>query len=116
MKTKIIQTDPLPSTSVGAHGWVRKHRLVTFFPLAFVLAWWSWPLAQFDIWPRQEFHAIGALLAAIVVIALADGKAGFIDLGKRMIRWRVLKRQSRSSESRGFVRRMCAPIGQAKPS
>jgi membrane protease YdiL (CAAX protease family) len=90
MKSKIIQTEPLPGTPVsGATGWIRQHRLVTFFVLAFVFAWWSWPLAQFDIWPRQEFHAIGALLAALVVIAVADGKAGFIDLGKRMIRWRV---------------------------
>jgi membrane protease YdiL (CAAX protease family) len=89
MKTTIIQTGPLPGTRGGAPGLIRKHRLVTFFLLAFVFAWWSWPLAQFDIWPRQEFHAIGALLAAIVVIAVADGRAGFIDLGKRMIRWRV---------------------------
>lgn len=89
MKTKIIQTDPLPGTRAGARGFIRKHRLVTFFLLAFVLAWWSWPLARFDIWPRQEFQAIGALLAAIVVIAAADGRAGFIDLGRRMIRWRV---------------------------
>jgi uncharacterized protein len=89
MKTKIIQTEPLPGTRVGARGFIRKHRLVTFFVLAFVLAWWSWPLARFDIWPRQEFQAIGALLAAIVVIAVADGRAGFIDLGRRMIRWRV---------------------------
>ena len=89
MKTKIIQTEPLPGTPVSARGFIRKHRLVTFFVLAFVLAWWSWPLAQFDIWPRQEFQAIGALLAAIVVIAVADGKAGFVDLGRRMIRWRV---------------------------
>jgi uncharacterized protein len=90
MKTRVIQTEPLPGTPVsGPTGWIRRHRLVTFFVLAFVFAWWSWPLAQFDIWPRQEFHAVGALLAALVVIAVADGKAGFIDLGKRMIRWRV---------------------------
>jgi uncharacterized protein len=89
MKTKIIQPDPFPGTRAGARGFIRKHRLVTFFLLAFVFAWWSWPLARLDIWPRQEFQAIGALLAAIVVIAAADGRAGFADLGRRMIRWRV---------------------------
>jgi membrane protease YdiL (CAAX protease family) len=57
--------------------------------LAFVLAWWSWPLYQFDIWPRQAFHAVGALLAAVIVIAIAEGRPGFRDLGRRMIRWRV---------------------------
>ena len=88
MKTKVIQTETPPGTRVRA-SFMKRHRLVTFFVLAFVFAWWSWPLARFDIWPRQEFHAVGALLAAIVVIALADGKPGFIELGRRMIRWRV---------------------------
>jgi uncharacterized protein len=97
MKTRVIQdgpdnraTTPLPgATRPGPVGWVRRHRLIAFFVLAYVFAWWSWPLNQFDIWPRQTFHAVGALLAAIVVIAVAEGRAGFADLGRRMIRWRV---------------------------
>jgi len=97
MKTRIIQHEPdnrrtetiSGTTPSGASGWIKRHRLITFFVLAYVFAWWSWPLYQFDIWPRQAFNAIGALLAAIVVIAVADGKAGFADLGRRMIRWRV---------------------------
>ena len=97
MKSRVIQneSDHRPTTAVvppprtGVRGWVRDHRLVTFFVLAFVLAWWSWPLYQWDIWPRQAFQAVGALIAAVVVIALADGRAGFLDLGKRIIRWRV---------------------------
>jgi membrane protease YdiL (CAAX protease family) len=97
MKTRVIQNEPdyrpttpvVPAARTGVRGWVRDHRLVTFFVLAFVLAWWSWPLYQWDIWPRQAFQAVGALIAAVVVIALADGRPGFLDLGKRMIRWRV---------------------------
>jgi membrane protease YdiL (CAAX protease family) len=97
MKTRVIQdgpdnraSTPLPdATRPGVVGWVRRHRLFTFFVLAYVFAWWSWPLNQFDVWPRQNFHAIGALLAAIVVIAVAEGRTGFADLGRRMIRWRV---------------------------
>jgi membrane protease YdiL (CAAX protease family) len=93
MKTRIIETAPAPSTAAAARtgfrGWVRRHRLASFFVLAYVLAWWSWPLNQFDIWPRQSFHAVGALLAAIAVIAVAEGRPGFADLGRRMIRWRV---------------------------
>jgi membrane protease YdiL (CAAX protease family) len=87
MKTTIIQSGSGTRTGVGM--WVRRHRLVTFFALAYLLAWWSWPLAHFDIWPRQEFNAIGALLAAVIVIAVAEGRAGFRDLGRRIIRWRV---------------------------
>jgi membrane protease YdiL (CAAX protease family) len=91
MKTKVIQdVSPRPGKErSGFAGWVRNHRLISFFVLAYVLAWWSWPLYQFDIWPRQAFNAVGVLIAAIVVIAVAEGKAGFRDLGQRMIRWRV---------------------------
>jgi membrane protease YdiL (CAAX protease family) len=94
MRTRVIQDEPnrRPVTTEprpGPAAWVRDHRLTTFFVLAFVLAWWSWPLYQFDIWPRQAFHAVGALLAAIIVIAIAEGRPGFRDLGRRMIRWRV---------------------------
>ena len=96
MKTRVIQDGPdhhraIPATTrrPGLRGWIIDHRLITFFVLAYVLAWWSWPLYRLDIWPRQAFQAIGALLAALIVIAVADGKAGFLDLGRRMIRWRV---------------------------
>jgi membrane protease YdiL (CAAX protease family) len=95
MKTRVIQDEPDShrrahvTRPAGLAGWIRSHRLITFFVLAFVLAWWSWPLYQWDIWPRQEFQAVGALLAALIVIAVADGRAGFRDLGRRIIRWRV---------------------------
>ncbi|MEU8611165.1 type II CAAX endopeptidase family protein [Actinoplanes sp. NPDC048791] len=94
MRSRVIQDGPelRPVTTEqrpGVAAWVRGHRLTTFFVLAFVLAWWSWPLYQFDIWPRQAFNAIGALLAALIVIAVAEGRPGFRDLGRRMIRWRV---------------------------
>jgi uncharacterized protein len=90
VKTKIIQSEPeARRPEQGMAGWVRRHRLVSFFLLAYVLAWWSWPLYQLDMWPHQAFNAIGALLAAVIVIAVAEGKPGFADLGRRMIRWRV---------------------------
>jgi hypothetical protein len=85
MKTRVIQDEPGsrragPTTKTGLAGWITEHRLISFFVLAYVLAWWSWPLYQFDIWPRQAFNAIGALIAAVIVIAVAEGKAGFRDL------------------------------------
>jgi uncharacterized protein len=94
MKTRVIQDMPehretRATTRTGIAGWIARHRLTSFFVLAYVLAWWSWPLYRLDVWPRQAFHAVGALLAALIVIAVADGRAGFRDLGRRMIRWRV---------------------------
>ena len=35
------------------------------------------------------FFAIGPLFAALIVIAIAEGRPGFRDLGSRIIRWRV---------------------------
>ena len=57
--------------------------------LSYALAWWAWPLYEVGIWPEQTFFAIGPLLAALIVIAIAEGRPGFRDLGARIIRWRV---------------------------
>jgi membrane protease YdiL (CAAX protease family) len=108
MKTRVIQDEPdgdRPAQAEidpsgeqrpakgnpmsGIASLIRKHRLVSFFVLAYALAWWSWPLAALGIFPEVMFTAIGALLAALIVIAVAEGKAGFKDLGSRVIRWRV---------------------------
>ncbi len=69
--------------------WVRNHRLITFFVLTYAIAWWSVPFYAFGVAPDIAFFAIGPLAAAIIVIAIAEGRAGFRDLGSRIIRWRV---------------------------
>jgi membrane protease YdiL (CAAX protease family) len=89
MKTRIIQNEPTRPAADRRPGWVARHRLRTFFVLAFVLAWTGWALHPFGIRPQEGFQAAGALVAALIVIAFADGKAGFADLGRRIIRWRV---------------------------
>jgi uncharacterized protein len=68
--------------------WTRRHRLVAFFGLTFLLSWWSWPLQALGLAPTA-FFPCGPLLAALVVIGVAEGRAGYRDLGARMIRWRV---------------------------
>jgi uncharacterized protein len=102
MKTRVIQDEPDDgrSAQVGAPTmtqptgsriawWIRNHRLITFFVLAYVFAWWAWPLYGIGVWPELTFFAFGPSLSAIVVIAVAEGRAGFRDLGVRIIRWRV---------------------------
>jgi uncharacterized protein len=39
--------------------------------------------------PRFEFLPIGPLAAALIIIALTEGSAGFRAWGRRLIRWRV---------------------------
>jgi membrane protease YdiL (CAAX protease family) len=98
MKTRIIQDRPDPDNSPPARketpmtvitSWIRNHRLAAFFVLSYLFAWWPWPLYGLGILPEFMFFAIGPLAAAIVVIAVAEGRAGFRDLGARIIRWRV---------------------------
>ncbi|WP_166879949.1 type II CAAX endopeptidase family protein [Salinibacterium sp. ZJ450] len=69
--------------------WIQQHRLLAFFILAYAISWSSWPLYAVGLMPRMEFLPIGPLVAAVLVIALAEGRAGFTVWGRRLIRWRV---------------------------
>jgi CAAX protease family protein len=86
MKSRVIQDQPhepdaqAPPTP-GFRAFVRAHRLLLFFALAYVLAWGAIP------W--NSFFAPGALIAALVVAFTADGLAGLKAIGSRLIRWRV---------------------------
>jgi membrane protease YdiL (CAAX protease family) len=59
----------------------RRHPLLCFFALAYLLTWIAVPFGG--------FFAPGALLAALLVAALRDGTAGLRAIGGRLIRWRV---------------------------
>jgi membrane protease YdiL (CAAX protease family) len=60
---------------------IRRHPVVCFFVLAYVLTWGGIP------W--NSFFAPGALIAAVVVVALTEGRRGLLRLGFRLLRWRV---------------------------
>jgi uncharacterized protein len=62
---------------------VRRHPLITFFVLTFVISWGFLPFEGVRFLPS------GPLLAALIVAPLTMGWAGLRDLGSRMIRWRV---------------------------
>jgi len=67
---------------------VKRHRLTTFFILAYALSWWAWILYALGLFPNP-IASFGPFLAAIVVLALTEGKAGLLGLFRRMVRWRV---------------------------
>ncbi len=70
--------------------WVQQHRLTTFFALAYLVGWGPWPFAAAGLLPAQiSFFPFGPLVAAVVVIGLADGRPGYRRLGSRLLRWRV---------------------------
>ncbi|MFP3713534.1 type II CAAX prenyl endopeptidase Rce1 family protein [Puerhibacterium sp. TATVAM-FAB25] len=60
---------------------IRRHRVLAFFLLAYVLTWGAVP------W--RSFFAPGVLIAAVIVVALTEGVAGLRAMGSRLIRWRV---------------------------
>jgi membrane protease YdiL (CAAX protease family) len=71
------------------HNWLQHQRLAAFFVLAYAISWSSWPVYALGMMPRMEFLPIGPLAAAVIVIGLAEGRAGYRVWGRRIIRWRV---------------------------
>jgi membrane protease YdiL (CAAX protease family) len=68
--------------------WMKQHRLVAFFVLAYAIAWAPWPLYAAGVFP-VPFIASGPLIAALIVLSVTEGRAGLRDLGARLLRWRV---------------------------
>jgi len=60
---------------------VKRHPIITFFVLTYVIAWVTLPFGTFG--------AYAPLVAALIVIPISQGVAGLKVLGLRMIRWRV---------------------------
>ena len=67
---------------------MRKHPLIAFFVLAYLLTWWIYPLLKFS--PLLGiFGLFGPALAAIIMAAVTEGKAGVKALLSRVVFWRV---------------------------
>ena len=67
---------------------VKRYPLITFFVLAYALSWWPSILYALDLLP-QPIVGFGPFLAALVVLAITQGKSGIGGLLRRMVRWRV---------------------------
>lgn len=67
---------------------IRRHPLATFFVLAFALAWWTWPLVLLN--PESSpMLPWSPIFAAIIVLAITEGRAGVLALLRSTFRWRV---------------------------
>jgi hypothetical protein len=56
--------------------------------LAYALSWLAWPVWASGLYPNPVF-SFGPFLAALIVLALTNGKSGVVGLLRRMVRWRV---------------------------
>jgi membrane protease YdiL (CAAX protease family) len=68
--------------------WLKRHDLIAYLVLAFVLSWWTWPF----VLANPESVAMlpyGPIIAVFVVLALTRGWAGVRELLLSIVRWRV---------------------------
>ncbi|HJY45428.1 MAG TPA: type II CAAX endopeptidase family protein [Propionibacteriaceae bacterium] len=83
--------------TMEARALVRRYPVLSYVVLAYALGWsWCVPLAmRGDVvrmgvgWPAHLPALAGPAMAAIVVTAMVDGRAGLRDLWTRVTRWRV---------------------------
>jgi membrane protease YdiL (CAAX protease family) len=67
---------------------VRKHPLIAFFVLAYLLTWWIYPVLKLS--PLLGiFGLFGPALAAMIMAAVTGGKVGLKALLSRVVRWRI---------------------------
>ena len=67
---------------------VRRHPVIWFAVLSIVLSWWAWPLYSLGLIP-VPVASFGPFLAALIVLAVTEGRSGVVGLLRRMGRWRV---------------------------
>ena len=67
---------------------VRRHPLISFFVLTYLLSWWGWPVYYVNH-SAPPIASFGPFLAALVVLAMTLGRSGVTMLFKRMVQWRV---------------------------
>jgi membrane protease YdiL (CAAX protease family) len=68
---------------------VKRHPIISFFVLAYVLSWSMWIVYAFNITFLGPILGIGPFLAAIIITAFTGGKEKLKALLSRMVRWRV---------------------------
>lgn len=73
----------------GVRGLIRRRPLASFFVLSCLLSWWPALLSGPS---GGGLAGFGPFVAAIIVLALSQGRSGVVDLLARMVRWRVAPR------------------------
>jgi len=69
------------------NSWLKHHRLIAFYVLAFLLSWYPWLLALLRHTTSGP-NPLGPFVAAIVITAATEGKTGLGVFFRRLIRCR----------------------------
>jgi len=67
---------------------LKQHRLVAFFVLAFALSWYPWLIALMR-GRTSGPNPLGPLVAGIIVTAIVSGRSGLHEFFSRLVRWRA---------------------------
>ena len=67
------------------HVFLKRYAIVLFFPLTYLLSWWSYVVPQ----AHKAIIPQGPAVAALFLIALSEGRAGLSVWWKRITNWRV---------------------------
>ena len=67
---------------------MKTYPLTSFFLLAYALSWWAWILYAVGNF-ANPIASFGPFLAAVIVLALTQGRAGVMRLFRRMVLWHV---------------------------
>ena len=62
---------------------IKRHPIVSFFSLTYLLSWWSAPVANGQIMPQ------GPAVAAVIVLGITSGRSGLRTLWLRITHWRL---------------------------
>jgi uncharacterized protein len=73
---------------MALRSYARRHPLIWFAVLSIGLSWWAWPLYSLGLIP-VPVASFGPFLAALIVLAVTEGRSGVVGLLRRMGRWRV---------------------------
>jgi len=74
--------------SNNVKAFLKQHRLVVFFVLAFALSWYPWVIALMR-GRTSGPNPLGPLVAGIIVTAIVSGRSGLREFFSRLVRWRV---------------------------
>ena len=91
--TKVEEAGP----QSRVRGWAAQHPVELFIVLAYTVSWGCWlPLVftgsvvhQGDGWPTDLPGLAGPALAAVITLAVCDGRTGVVAWAHRLVRWRV---------------------------
>src|SRR5918993_734347 len=88
LRSSSLITSPPTNHRFRVRSLIRAHPLTSFFLFTLVLSWWPWPLYAAGHFPLP-IASFGPFLAAVLVLALTEGRGGIRALVRSMLRWRV---------------------------